>query len=245
MDRKTYIKEVYSKYWLNARERMYGFSEYDENLSTYICDHIPRGRKLLDVGIGTGYPLGDFLQKNGYYIYGIDISPELIKKCNILYPDIDAKVGDAEELEYPDNYFGGSYCFHSTWYFTNLKKAIEEMIRVTCHGCLIIFDIQNRNNQEIENAYNKNLRQAKGLGKYRKVFKNIAKMVLLQGIPDWHFVVYEVPTYPHDVYQYLKECCYPNTFQVYVRENDDSLRATQELSSFEGYGRLVFAVLKS
>ena len=245
MDRKTYIKEVYSKYWLNARERIYGFSEYDKNLCSYICEHIPRGRKLLDVGIGTGYPLGDLFQKHGYYVYGIDISPELIKKCNTLYPDINAKVGDAEELEYPDNYFDGLYCFHSTWYFTNLKKAIEEMIRVTCHGGKIIFDIQNRNNQEIENAYRKRLSEAKGLGKYKRYLKNIAKIVLFKGTPDWHFVVHEVPTYPHDVYQYLKECFYPNTFQVYVRENEDSIKATRELSSFKEYGRLVFFVLKS
>ena len=81
MDRKTYIKEVYSKYWLNARDRIYGFSKYNEHLCTYICDHIPRGQKLLDVGIGTGYPFGDFFQKNGYDVYGIDISAELIRKC--------------------------------------------------------------------------------------------------------------------------------------------------------------------
>ncbi len=245
MDRKTYIKEVYSKYWLNARDRIYGFSKYDENLCAYICDHIPRGRKLLDVGIGTGYPFGDFLQKNGYDVYGIDISPELIKKCNTLYPDIHAKVSDAEALEYTDNYFGGSYCFHSSWYFADLNKAIEEMIRVTSRGCLIIFDIENRNNGEIENAYEKKLKEAKGLGKYKKFCKNLAKIALFKGVPDWHFVVHEVPTYPHDVYQYLKECRYPNTFQVYLRENDDSLKITQEHSSFAGYGRLVFVVLKS
>jgi ubiquinone/menaquinone biosynthesis C-methylase UbiE len=245
MDRKTYIKEVYSKYWLNARDRIYGFSKYDKNLCTYIIDHIPKGQKILDVGAGTGFPFADCFQNNGYYVYGIDISPELIEKCNTSYPDIHAKVGDVEALEYPDNYFGGSYCFHSTWYFTDLKRAIEEMIRVTSHGCLIIFDIENRNNKEIEKAYKKKLREAKGLERCKKYFKNIVKIVLRQGTSDWHFVVYEVPTYPHAVYEYLKECCYPNTFQVFVRENDDSLRVTEELSSFERYGRLVFVVLKS
>jgi len=56
MDRKKYIKEIYSRYWLNARERIYWFSEYDKNLCRHIHEHIPKGWKILDVGIGTGYP---------------------------------------------------------------------------------------------------------------------------------------------------------------------------------------------
>ena len=34
MDRKTYMKNIYSKYWIYAREREYGFLEYDKNLSS-------------------------------------------------------------------------------------------------------------------------------------------------------------------------------------------------------------------
>lgn len=245
MDRKTYIKEVYSKYWITAREKIYGFSEYDRNMCRYICDHIPKGGKLLDVAIGTGFPFAEFLQKTGYHVHGIDISTQLIEECNRLYPEVDAKVGDAEQLGYPDNYFDCSYCFHSTWYFSKLKRAIEEMVRATCHGGLIIFDIQNRNNHEIENAYKKRLNEAKCFGRYKRYFKNIAKMVLGRGTPDWHFVVHEVPTYPGDVCQYLKQCRYPNTFQVYFREDDNSIKLAKELSPFEQYGRLVFVVLKS
>ena len=63
MDRKTYMKNIYSKYWIYAREREYGFLEYDKNLCNYICKNVSEEGSILDVGVGTGFPFGDFFQK--------------------------------------------------------------------------------------------------------------------------------------------------------------------------------------
>ena len=84
MDRKTYMKNIYSKYWSYAREKKYGFQKYDKNLCNYICENISKKGNILEVGIGTGFPFGDFFQKKGYNIYGIDIAPTLIEKCKKL-----------------------------------------------------------------------------------------------------------------------------------------------------------------
>lgn len=134
IDRKTYVKDVYSRYWISAREKKYGFMEYDKNLCKYISDLIPPNKQILEVAIGTGYPVADFFQKKGYLVHGIDLSPALIQKCKTINSDIECKVGDAENIEYPDNYFDLSYCFHSTWLFPDLKKALDEMLRVTKQG---------------------------------------------------------------------------------------------------------------
>ena len=75
---------------------------------------------MLEVAIGTGYPIADHLQKAGHEVHGIDISPDLVRRCRELNPAIQAKVGDAEHLEYPDATFDATYCFHSSWYFPNL-----------------------------------------------------------------------------------------------------------------------------
>jgi len=75
MDRKTYMKNIYSKYWIYAREREYGFLEYDKNLCNYICKNVSKEESILDVGIGTGFPFGDFFQKEGYNVHGVDIAP--------------------------------------------------------------------------------------------------------------------------------------------------------------------------
>ncbi len=123
MDRKTYMKNVYSKYWLTAREKKYGFMEYDKNLCDYVCKQIANGAKILEVAIGTGYPFADFFQKNGYSVYGIDISPKLIEKVNKLYPVINAKVGDAENIEYPDDFLDSP--FTNNWYPGHVYLATQ------------------------------------------------------------------------------------------------------------------------
>ncbi len=63
MDRKTYMKNIYSKYWTYARERKYGFLEYDKNLCNYICKNVSKEENILDVGIGQVFLLEIFFKK--------------------------------------------------------------------------------------------------------------------------------------------------------------------------------------
>jgi len=42
------MKNIYSKYWAYARERKYGFLEYDKNLCNYICKIVPKEENILD-----------------------------------------------------------------------------------------------------------------------------------------------------------------------------------------------------
>lgn len=137
MDRKTYVRDVYSQFWITAREKCsfsHGYLEYEKNLCNYICEHVPKGGKLLGVAIGMGYPFEDFLQRKGYSVCGIDIAPCLIEKCRQLYPKIDCKVGDAEDIDFSDDHFDCVYCFSGSFLIPNLNKAIDEMLRVTRRG---------------------------------------------------------------------------------------------------------------
>ena len=175
MDRKQYMKEIYPKYWISAREKLYGFSEYDKSLCCYIAERVRAGEKGLEVAIGTGYPIADFLQKAGYSVCGIDISSDLIEKCRGTNPAIGCVIGDVEDLPFPDGHFGYTYCFHSTWYFPDLAKAIDEMLRVTRSPGLVIFDIQNRNAKNIAMAYRRRLRASSRTGRMLKYTKNVIK----------------------------------------------------------------------
>ena len=243
MDRKKYMKEVYPKYWITAREKIYGFSEYDKNLCRFISERVPAGEKLLEVAIGTGYPIAEFLQKAGYSICGIDISEELIQKCRQLNPNIKCMIGDVENLPYRDSSFGCTYCFHSTWYFPNLAKAIDEMLRVTRSPGVIIFDIQNLNEKKTEAAHRKRLAASRITGKMIRYGKNMAKIILRRGTPVWHSIVYEVPTYPESLYEHFRQIEISD-FQVMVRRDDHTLQLRNEKRSFRDYDRLVFVVNK-
>ncbi|MFC2071770.1 class I SAM-dependent methyltransferase [Chloroflexota bacterium] len=209
-----------------------------------MCEHVPNGGKLLEIAIGTGYPFADFFEKAGYSVYGIDISPDLIENCRQLNPNINCKVGDAEGLDYPHDYFDGTYCFHSTWYFPKLNQAIDEMLRVTRTGGLVMFDIQNRNNEEIDSAYRKRLSDSTGMVRMVRFAKEVvAWLILGRRTPIWNLPDYEVPTYPKSIYEHLKENRISD-FQVMVRHNDESIETRSGFSSFENIARLVFAITK-
>ena len=203
--RKEYIKNTYSKYWIDAREKKYGFSDYDKNLINLINSKVDHGR-LLDVAIGTGYPFAWILRESNE-IYGIDIAPKLIEKCKRLYPDVNCMVGDCENLPYKDNFFNLVYTFHLTWYFPDLIKTISEMIRVTISGGLVIFDIQNVNNKTNSKSNKKRIR------KYRfrylfypfHFFKQIIKIILHRTDIRWEISLHETPTNPQILTKYFDE----------------------------------------
>jgi len=241
--RKKYMRDIYSKYWITSREKKYGFSEYDKNLIEYITKNVGRGR-LLEVGIGTGYPFADYFQKKGYDVYGIDISPLLVEKCKRLFPDVNCVVGDAENLPYEDCFFDVVYCFHSTWYFPDLIKAISEMMRVAVPKGLVIFDIQNLNNNIISSSYLKRLSRYNNRFFYYPIhfMKNIVKIFLGRKDISWRIVLHEVPTRPETLYDYFRKS--KINYKVMVRNEDDSLGTMNSSDSFVDFSRLVFAIIK-
>src|SRR5215813_1365402 len=98
---------------MDARDKIYGFMPYDRQLCEYVSAQVARadGRSassraetgtLLEVAIGTGYPIANHLQLAGHDVHGVDISPALVRRCRELNPAILAKVGDAENFDYPD-----------------------------------------------------------------------------------------------------------------------------------------------
>jgi ubiquinone/menaquinone biosynthesis C-methylase UbiE len=244
MDRKQYMKEVYPKYWKTAREEIYGFGDYDKNLCQYLLKRVPPGEEVLEVAIGTGYPIADFLQGAHYPVYGIDISSDLVRQCRRRNPYISCIIGDVEDLPYRSGHFGCTYCFHSTWYFPNLPRAIDEMLRVTRSAGLVLFDIQNRNAKNIDMAYRRRLAANQIAGKMIRYGKNMAKLILRRGTPQWHSVVYEVPTYPESLYRHLDQIGVSD-FQVMVAREDHSLELKDERKPFSEFDRLIFGIIKN
>lgn len=243
IDRKTFLREVYSKYWIDAREKKYGFLDYDKNVCSLLVNIAGdvRRKKMLEVAIGTGYPYAVYFDNVGAEVYGIDISPDLVANCKETYPNIRSEVGDAEKLPYEDGSFNIAYCFHSSWYFPNLNKAVDEMIRTTKNGGFVVFDIQNKSNPGIERGFKKHIGETRGMGKIKKIIKNLIKIAMRRRTPSWHFIVYETPTYPEDIYKMLKENLRVSSYNLYGRTDNDALKLLpSSSSSFPEYNRLVF-----
>lgn len=239
LDQKIYMQQVYSQYWATAREKIYGTLPYDLKLIELIKKNI-NPNIVLEMAIGTGIPFADFFQKNGCEVHGIDIAPLLVEKCKSNNPHINATVGDAEDLKFEENSFDLVYCFHSTWYFPNLDKAIIEMIRVVKKDGLIFFDIQNIRNSKISLSYQKSVKRKTSKAYYAlHKIKYIVKY--LKGIKDsWSYTIHEVPSDP----MVINELLNGKEYSIFGRDALDNLIPLTKNDDVSNYQRLVYQVKK-
>jgi len=243
MKKKDYIRNIYSKYWISAREKKYGVKNFDKNICRFICDSAEKNTKMLDVACGTGYPFGSYFDEKGFDVSGIDIAPSLIESCQDKYPNIKCKVGDAEHIEYPDNTFGIVYCFHSSWYFDDLIGVINEMIRVSTENGFVIFNALNCYNKYAISNYNKEIKMNRGFGRFVKILKNLGKLILRKGTVDWHFVPVTSLAKVNDIYECLRRNQKVKSFKVLTVDlKNETLKTEDSLGHFENYPGLVFVI---
>ena len=238
-NRKNYIQNEYSQYWLNARANQYKLTPYDQALVSFFKE-IPSSR-ILEVGIGTGEVIAEnFLDKD---MHGIDISDILIERCQQLFPKIKSSVGDAENLVFEDGFFDLCFCVHSTWYFPDVNKAISEMIRVTKKNGHVCFDIQNIINKDIKSNFKRHVFENKNLlGMIKKFLRNCIKFIVKKGQTEWTYSVYEVPSDPILIINELrlKEIHDFKTYIPTIKNNSTIL--TEIKSNFDKYPRIIFLV---
>lgn len=121
------IKDWYNNKHLVKQENAWRpFSAYSVFLS-HLC--VEPGKKMLDVGCGTGYLLKAANQR-GLQTYGVDISAEGVKIAKASSPESDISVGSGEALEFPDNHFDYVTCLGALEHFLDMDKGISEMARV-------------------------------------------------------------------------------------------------------------------
>ena len=237
---KKYMRNIYSKYWITARDKKYINLPYDGNLIKLIESLNIKGA-YLDIAIGTGNPFGKNFYKKTNEFKGIDISPLLVEECKKLNPGINVEVGDAENLVFQDEKFSLTYCFHSSWYFSNLQKSISEMIRVTKSDGYIIFDIMNITNAEIKEKYKKLIKRERSrIYPFIHILKKIIKLVI--GFPEsWRYINIITPSNPFNLIQLFNQF----TYNIYGRSLDETLKLLENENDFEKYSRLVFLIKKS
>jgi SAM-dependent methyltransferase len=106
-----------------------------------------RGRKVLDVGCGTGVDLVRFAQA-GATVTGVDIAPGAIdlarRHFEIRRLEADLVVGDGEALPFPDKQFDLVFAHGVVQYTTNPQALVNECRRVLAPGGEAIFQVYNR-----------------------------------------------------------------------------------------------------
>ena len=250
--RKEYMKNIYSKNWTRKRKD-YGVGQYDKDL---IHELLKKGKngKILEVGIGDGFPYSNVLDEMGYEVYGIDISPNHIDIVKELLPNINVSQGDAENLEFEDNFFDLVFCFRSTWYFPDVIKSISEMLRVVKNDGLVMFDIQNINHPIHQKTVMRWERRQKNhplINIIEKYIKNIIKILIRPIVfhaVEWSFQSYpfiETPTDPNDVFTFLQDKD-DIVYKLYGVEWDNpfTLKEIKKIKNLDQFDRLVYKISK-
>lgn len=106
-----------------------------------------RGRKVLDVGCGTGVDLVRFARA-GAIVTGVDIAPAAIdlarKNFEIQRLQAELLVADGESLPFPDDQFDLVFAHGVVQYTTDARALVAECRRVLKPGGQAIFQVYNR-----------------------------------------------------------------------------------------------------
>ena len=137
------VTEKLIKEWYNKKHSAKGEGAWRPLESYFIFLNYldaQKGRKLLDVGCGTGYLLRAADQR-GLETYGVDISDEGVKIAKKVSPRSKISIGKGEQLKFPDSSFDYVTCLGALEHFLNIENGVKEMVRVAKDGsrlCMVV-----------------------------------------------------------------------------------------------------------
>lgn len=102
---------------------------------------IEPGASVLEVGVGTGLALSAY--PTDCHVTGVDLAPDMLERARRKvehegWQHIDLAVGDAQELDFPDDSFDYVTSFHVVSVVPEPKRMMREMVRVCRPGGMIV-----------------------------------------------------------------------------------------------------------
>lgn len=153
-------KEYGYDYWDGERKYGYGGYRYDgrwRSVAKKLADHyqLKAGQKVLDVGCGMAHLLYELTQEvPGLQVSGIDISRYALEHAKEEIRDR-LQYGKAQDIPFADNEFDlviSLATLHNLKVY-DLKKAVQEIERVSKTNCYIMVESYRNDREEVNMLY--------------------------------------------------------------------------------------------
>lgn len=104
------------------------------------------GERILDIGAGDCSKAARVLQvSNGSELYAVDPSEKRIALAKREHSQVRSSVASAESLPFPDSYFDKAYSTMALHHFSDLDRALGEVVRVVRPGgSYVILEVEPR-----------------------------------------------------------------------------------------------------
>ena len=112
-----------------AYDRYFGALTAQSNGAMLDALDIQRRVRFLDVASGPGY-LAAAARRRGADVAGVDFSVAMVEKARRVFPGLEFRVGDAEDLPFPDETFGAVGISFGMLHFAHPERAFSEALRV-------------------------------------------------------------------------------------------------------------------
>jgi len=107
--------------------------------------HLKPGMRLLEGGCGDGRYVRH-LSGLGIETVGVDFARATVEKINALFPELDVRVGDIRNLDFPDNHFDGYYSGGVIEHFEDgVDRQLAEACRVLKSGGYFFVTVPHMN----------------------------------------------------------------------------------------------------
>ena len=108
-----------------------GFGELTSQTIEPLLDaaDVREGAQVLDVACGPGY-VAAATAARGAHVIGVDFSIAMVTEARGQYPDVEYRVGDAEELSFPDARFDSVVMNFGLLHLERPERALSEAHRV-------------------------------------------------------------------------------------------------------------------
>lgn len=149
-------KEGYDKYASVYDKRINFLNQFEGEVILKMLKGI-EGKKVLDIGCGTGRLVGKLLERKAL-VTGVDVSGEMLKIASKKFKSTEFIEADAEKMPFPDESFDMMIASFLIVHLKDLDKFFDEAYRILRPGgSFIVTNINQRKAPKLKTSKNEDV----------------------------------------------------------------------------------------